>query len=60
MVLTGTDPERGRHGEDVHFKEDVAVFIYVCVQVKARRRGEQIWRFIIFVYFLSVYCMRGT
>lgn len=32
MVLTGTDPGRGIHGGDVHFKEDVAVFIGVCVQ----------------------------
>lgn len=37
MVLTGTDPKRGKHGGDVHFKEDAAVFICLCTnRVKKR------------------------
>lgn len=48
MVLTGTGPARGRHGEDVHFKENVAVFICACVQAGAGIR-EGIVDFIISV-----------
>lgn len=37
MVLTGTDPKRGKHAGDVHFKEDAAVFICLCTnRVKKR------------------------
>lgn len=59
MVMTGTDPERGNHGGDVHFKEDAAVFICVCIQGRVARR-EKIWHFSIFVclHFLLVYYMR--
>lgn len=30
MVLTGTDPKRGKQGGDVHFKKRAAVFICLC------------------------------
>lgn len=60
MVLTATDPGRGRHGGDVHFKEDVAVFICVCAQAKEQRQERKhnilyLWDF----SFVHVCACRG-
>lgn len=49
MVLTGTDPERGRHGEDVHFKEDIAVFMCLCTSESRKKRANMTF------YYLSVF-----
>lgn len=56
MVLTGADPGRGTHGGDAHFKEDVAVFICVCLQAKVGTRGGNMKLYYLYVFaFLS--CM---
>lgn len=58
MVLTGTGPGRGKHGEDVHFKEDVAVFICICVQARARIREGIYVIIFLFEFFQYTVCMQ--
>lgn len=58
MVLTGTGPGRGKHCEDVHFKEDVAVFICVCVQARVQIREGIYFIIFLFEFFQYTVCMQ--
>lgn len=57
MVLTGTDPKRGKHGGDVHFKEDAAVFICLCTNRVKKRENMTLLSFSIFFSFFLCVCV---
>lgn len=52
MVLTGTGQGRGKHGADVRFEEDVAVFICLCKKEKAWITEEIVFS-MLFEFFID-------
>lgn len=56
MVLTGTDPKRGKHGGDVHFKEDAAVFICLCTN-RVKKRENMTFCYLSPSFLFSCVCV---
>lgn len=56
MVLTGTDPGRGKHGGDVHFKEECcSIYLCLCTSESGEKRENMTFYYLcVFAFFVSV------